>query len=86
MNSATGLVNTLINVYTARQGSWSVPAAITAAVTGSFTTITAILLLVYDTWLLGKIRQEHDKAVERERNREAVVIRNDSETLCIRKS
>ncbi|KAB8070470.1 hypothetical protein BDV29DRAFT_194051 [Aspergillus leporis] len=65
INSATGLFNTLINVYTARAGSWSVTATITAAVTGSFAFSSAILFGVYNNWLLARLQSAFDAEMDR---------------------
>jgi hypothetical protein len=51
-----GLVNTLINVYTAQGGSWSVTATVTAAVTASFAGISGALVLLYN-WRLARIKK-----------------------------
>ena len=40
MNSIAGLLTTMINVYTAQKGVWSVTAKITASVTGSLIAMT----------------------------------------------
>ncbi len=54
-------MTTLINVYTARGGFWSVTAIATGAVTGSCTLILGVLFLVYDRWKLGQVKKEHYK-------------------------
>ncbi|OCK75346.1 hypothetical protein K432DRAFT_337610 [Lepidopterella palustris CBS 459.81] len=59
-NSATGLFTTLINIYTARKGSWSVTAATTTAITGFFTVLN-LGLFVYYSWLLDKVQKEHEE-------------------------
>ena len=59
-NSATGLLTTLINIYTARKGSWSVTAATTATIAGFFTLLN-LGLFVYYSWLLDKVQKEHEK-------------------------
>jgi hypothetical protein len=43
----------LINIYTARHGTWSVTAIITAAVTGTFAGVSALLYLLYS----GRLHQ-----------------------------
>jgi hypothetical protein len=63
-NSAIGLITTIINIYTAQSGFWSITAIVTAAVTGSCTTIMIVLLLVFDTWGLRKIKKEHAQRKE----------------------
>jgi hypothetical protein len=60
INSATGLLNTLINVYTARGRLWSVTATVTAAVTGTFAFISGTLFLVYNNWLFNRLERAFD--------------------------
>jgi hypothetical protein len=55
----------LVNIYTAHDGFWSVTAVVTAVVTGICTVITLVLYLVYDTWLLNKIKREHNQKLAR---------------------
>ncbi len=69
LNSLTGIISTLINVYTARSGFWSVTAIITAAVTGSSTSFMLVLYLIYDLWKLNKVKKDHKSAIEEERRR-----------------
>ncbi|KAH6694349.1 hypothetical protein BKA61DRAFT_439549, partial [Leptodontidium sp. MPI-SDFR-AT-0119] len=59
-NSAIGFLTTIINIYTARGGHWSVTAIVTAAVTGGYTTIMLVLLLAFDIWGMRKIMKEHN--------------------------
>ncbi|KAH6698194.1 hypothetical protein BKA61DRAFT_741426 [Leptodontidium sp. MPI-SDFR-AT-0119] len=70
-NSAIGFLTTIINIYTARGGHWSVTAIVTAAVTGGYTTIMLVLLLVFDIWGMRKIMKEHDDEKERAEQEEA---------------
>lgn len=58
INSATGFVNTLINVYTARAKTWSVTATVTAAVTGFFAVLSGILFIFYNNYLLAKLQKD----------------------------
>jgi len=71
LNSAAGLLTTIINIYTARNGFWSVTAIVTAAITCSCTTFLLTLFLVYDTWLLKKVKEDHELALEAERRRKS---------------
>jgi hypothetical protein len=64
LNSAAGLITTLVNIYAARNGFWSVTAIVTAAVTGSFTALMTALFFIYDTWLLTKVKKDHKFSTE----------------------
>ncbi|PGG99694.1 hypothetical protein AJ80_09308 [Polytolypa hystricis UAMH7299] len=73
LNSIAGLITTLINIYTARSGDWSVMAITTVIVTGISTLITAGLFIQYKFQKLGRIRDEHEQRrtkVEIQRNME----------------
>ncbi|RDL30194.1 Uncharacterized protein BP5553_10472 [Venustampulla echinocandica] len=61
LNSAAGFLATMVNIYTARSGYWSISAIVTATVTGSCTTIMIVIFVVYDKWLLTNIKKEHEK-------------------------
>ncbi|KAL4887978.1 hypothetical protein BDV59DRAFT_196830 [Aspergillus ambiguus] len=65
INSITGFINTVINVYTSRDGTWSVTAVITAAVTGSFSVISGLLYLYYNHWLLARLEKAFDDEMNR---------------------
>jgi hypothetical protein len=47
LNSLTGFTSTLINIYTAQEGSWSATAIITVTVTGTCTVGLFVIYLVY---------------------------------------
>jgi len=59
-----GLSTTLINVYTARDGRWSVVAIVTAAVTGGIFGISLGLCLLYDFVYLERVKMAHQDGVE----------------------
>ena len=61
LNSVAGLITTLVNVYTAQQGVWSVTAKVTAIVTGSCVFVAGLLFALYNFWALSKVRQEHER-------------------------
>jgi len=69
VHSMAGLVTTVVNVYTARGGFWSVTAIVTAAVAGSCTTFMLAFFLFFDLWLLRKVKRAHMLAIEAERGR-----------------
>ena len=54
-----GLIATLVNVYTAKHGDWSIMALLTVIVTAS-TAITSVLAVTwFQFWMLANIKQEH---------------------------
>ncbi|KAK5188857.1 hypothetical protein LTR96_010861 [Exophiala xenobiotica] len=71
LNAILGLVNTLINVYTAKDGNWSVTATITVTITSACAGISLILFLVYNNWLLYEVKKDHDTQMGNERGTEA---------------
>jgi hypothetical protein len=56
IDAGMGMINTLINVYTAQGGTWSVTATVTVTVTASFTFVSGVLVLLYN-WLLGRVKK-----------------------------
>ncbi|CZT07752.1 uncharacterized protein RCO7_11239 [Rhynchosporium graminicola] len=69
-NSAIGFLTTIINIYTARGGHWSITAIVTAAVTGGCTTFMLVLLLAFDIWGMRRIMKEHDEKKRAEQEKE----------------
>jgi hypothetical protein len=65
LNSAIGLFNTIINIYTARDGYWLVMAIVTASVTAS-SAVILLGLLLYNFWYLQKARSDHDATVSKD--------------------
>ncbi|KAF2181265.1 hypothetical protein K469DRAFT_589477 [Zopfia rhizophila CBS 207.26] len=59
-NSVTGLVTTLINIYTARNGSWSVTAVVITTIT-SFFAVATLSFFSYYYWLLDGVQKEHEE-------------------------
>lgn len=81
LNSIAGLLTTIVNVYTAQKGVWSITAKITAIVTGSCAGIAGALFAAYNFWVLDKVRKTHEREVDPEeydrkknkKNRESMV-------------
>ena len=81
LNSVAGLLTTIVNVYSAQKGVWSITAKITAIVAGSSTAIAGLLFVAYNFWVLGDVRQTHDRELDPEeydrrrnkKNRESMV-------------
>lgn len=68
MNSIAGLLTTIVNVYTAQKGVWSVTARITATVTGCLIAVSGALFCCYNFWMLEKVRDAHEQAYNAEDN------------------
>ncbi|CZT08633.1 uncharacterized protein RAG0_13624 [Rhynchosporium agropyri] len=68
--AAIGFLTTIINIYTARGGHWSITAIVTAAVTGGCTTFMLVLLLAFDIWGMRRIMKEHDEKKRAEQEKE----------------
>jgi len=56
LHSLVGLISTLVNVYTAQGGHWSNKAKITIIIISVCTGNMSLLYLVYDRWILEKVR------------------------------
>ncbi|KAH8799660.1 hypothetical protein F5884DRAFT_905171 [Xylogone sp. PMI_703] len=67
-HSLIGLITTLINVYTAQGGHWSVTAKVTVIVIGICTGNMSVLYLVYNHWVLEKVKTPLDKEPARRRH------------------
>jgi len=64
LNSLAGLISALINVYTQQNGNWSITAEVTAIVTGACMVVTAVLFLVYNMWVLERVKKSHMREME----------------------
>ncbi|EXJ56212.1 uncharacterized protein A1O5_12668 [Cladophialophora psammophila CBS 110553] len=60
-HSVVGLATMLINVYTAQDGYWSVTAKVNIIIIALYLGATSALTLLYNNWLLEKIKTPHDK-------------------------
>jgi hypothetical protein len=58
--SVVGLINSLVSIYTAHDGFWSVTAIVTTAVTGTCSVVMFVLYLVYEMHHL-EARKEYDQ-------------------------
>ena len=80
LHSFTGLVNTLINIYTAQGGHWSVTAKITIIVISLCTGNMSVLYLIYNHWILEKMKTTRDRALAK-RNQTQKVLLGESRAL-----
>ncbi|KAI8717987.1 hypothetical protein NCS52_00876200 [Fusarium sp. LHS14.1] len=57
LNSVVALLMSLINVYTAQEGSWSVTAIVTTSIVGRWALTMALLFTFYELWFLKSLKQ-----------------------------
>ncbi|GFG16466.1 conserved hypothetical protein [Aspergillus lentulus] len=63
LNTAAGLLTTLINIYTAKNKYWSIMALLTVAVSGVLAASSAGLTVVYKFWKLRIVEEEHAREI-----------------------
>ncbi|KAF2107131.1 hypothetical protein BDV96DRAFT_506716 [Lophiotrema nucula] len=61
MNSIAGLISTIVNVYTAQEGQYSITAKATIVVTAACSVVTLILLLLFNFILLARVKRKHER-------------------------
>ncbi|KAM3075082.1 hypothetical protein ACMFMG_007460 [Clarireedia jacksonii] len=64
LNGATGLMSTLVAVYSQQEGHWSVTAQTTASVTGAVMVICGVVFAGYKWGALRRVKGVHDREVE----------------------
>ena len=67
MNSLTGFISTMANVYGAQHGELSTTSKITIIVTATSTGVLGILTGIYTFWLVRRIKSQHDRTVGKQR-------------------
>lgn len=67
LNSLAGLIATLVVVDVQHGWYWSVGALVTVAVEGATLAISLGLFVLYDYWLLAKLKREHYRETSRKR-------------------
>ncbi|KAL4888209.1 hypothetical protein BDV59DRAFT_211419 [Aspergillus ambiguus] len=60
LNGVAGLMTCIVNVYTARDGDWSIMALLTIITTGLAVSVFMGLLVIYKFGKLVKVKQEHE--------------------------
>lgn len=58
-NAVAGLATTVINIYTARNGDWSIMAVLTACITATVALAAFVLIIIYQFGKLEKLKQDH---------------------------
>lgn len=74
LNGLSGLVSTLVNVYTTPDTTMGVSSTATLIVTGACTVICGILTAIYWFWLLGRVKTEHGEQLQQPPQEQRVVI------------
>ncbi|KAF8869932.1 hypothetical protein BD779DRAFT_1446222 [Infundibulicybe gibba] len=67
LNSLTGVISTLVNVYGAQHGDFSTASKITLVVTAAAALVCGVLTLIYSLWKLRGVKRRHDRMAGRER-------------------
>ncbi|CAG8902296.1 unnamed protein product [Penicillium egyptiacum] len=63
-NSVAGLITTIINIYTARNGDWPIMAVLTASITAVMALTSFVLIMVYQFGKLERIKEEHVREID----------------------
>ncbi|KAL3484451.1 hypothetical protein BJX62DRAFT_248413 [Aspergillus germanicus] len=61
LNTAAGLLTSLINIYTAKGGDWSVMALLTVIVSGVLAATSGGLMVFYKFWKLRIVEADHER-------------------------
>ncbi|KUI61361.1 hypothetical protein VP1G_08536 [Cytospora mali] len=67
LNSLAGFIATLVIIHVQHRWYWSVGALVTVAVEGASLAISLGLFVLYDYWLLAKLKREHCRETSRKR-------------------
>lgn len=60
LNAMAGLVSTMVNIYTAQSGAWSIMAMMTVIATGLTMAVSIGLTIAYKLFKLETIKREHE--------------------------
>ncbi|KAH5469558.1 hypothetical protein HBI22_195600 [Parastagonospora nodorum] len=63
LNSIAGLVSTLVNIYSAQDGQYSVTAKVTVVVTAACSAVAALLFLLYNMVMLKLVKRKHEREI-----------------------
>ncbi|KAE8332982.1 hypothetical protein BDV39DRAFT_166113 [Aspergillus sergii] len=61
LNAVAGLLTTLINIYTAKNGNWSIMALLTVIATATTAFSSLAVALFYKFWKIRKLKEEHER-------------------------
>lgn len=74
MNSIAGLISTLVNIYSAQDGQYSVTAKATIVVTAVSSVVAAALFLLYNSVMLMLVKRKHEKETKAEMKRQGGTV------------
>ncbi|KAF2641144.1 hypothetical protein P280DRAFT_468810 [Massarina eburnea CBS 473.64] len=77
MNSIAGLISTLINVYSAQEGQFSVTARATIVVTSVCSVVTILIFLIYNSIMLKWVKVRHSRETKKFAKAQAVQEREE---------
>jgi hypothetical protein len=63
LNTAAGLLTTLINIYTIKNKCWSIIALLTVTISRVLAASSAGLTVIYKFWKLRIIEEEHTREI-----------------------
>ncbi|KAL4889247.1 hypothetical protein BDV59DRAFT_210439 [Aspergillus ambiguus] len=64
LNAGAGLLTSLISIYTAKSGDWSIMALLTVITTGLSCVISLSLTIYFKFWKLKLVQEEHERQVK----------------------
>lgn len=59
-----GLLTTLINIYTAQDGDWSIMAVLTVAITAALALTCLVLMVLFHFGKLAQVKEEHEQEMQ----------------------
>ncbi|OGM39147.1 hypothetical protein ABOM_012222 [Aspergillus bombycis] len=60
LNASAGLLTTIINIYTAKNGKWSIMSLLTVIITALSAAVSLALTVFYKFWKMERIKRQHD--------------------------
>jgi hypothetical protein len=63
LNALAGLLTTIINIYTAQNGEWSIMALLTVIASGLSVASSLGLFIIYKFGRLEKLKEEHQNEI-----------------------
>lgn len=67
LNSLAGLIATLVIVHVQHRWYWGICALVTVSVEGASLAVSLVLFVLYDYWLIAKLKREHYRQTSRKR-------------------
>ena len=73
LHGLAGEISTIVNVFTQQGGKFSATALVTAIVTAACTVVCGVLVLLYSTWKLERVKRAHHRTLGTEEQWEGTV-------------